>query len=335
VSAPFRKLTAERAWCPAEARMEEFPTTMVAFEERFRTEEACVGYLREQRWPKGFVCPKCGGTKSWKVRGGRLDECAKCGRQVSVTAGTVFHGTRKPLKVWFRAMAMMVVSKQGCSAKELERLFGLHYKTAWTWGHKLRGLMGPSTGKLSGRVEVDESYLGGEDDAAHKGRSLEGHKSCVVAAVEDKGEHLGRARLETVNDATAPSLVGFVERHVEPGSELHTDGFGAYAGVSKKGYAHDREVVGHPKNAAKKFPHVHRLFSLLRRVLLTTYQGAVSPQHLPWYLDEFQFRFNRRSSKNRFGLVRTLLSRAFVLPCTYLQLVGKGLAARPLHPGCP
>ncbi len=307
--------------------MVEFPTTMVEFEERFGTEEACVAYLREQRWPNGFICPKCGGAKSWRVRGGRHDECAKCGRQVSITAGTVFHGTRKPLKVWFRAMALMVVSKQGCSAKELERLFGLAYKTAWTWGHKLRGLMGASTGKLAGRVEVDESYFGGEDDAAHKGRSVTGHKSCVVAAVEDKGEHMGRARLEAVLDATAQSLIGFVERHVEKGSELHTDGLSSYGGLSKKGYLHDREVVGNPKNASKKFPHVHRLFSLLRRVLLTTYQGAVSEKHQSWYLDEFMFRFNRRSSLNRFGLVRTLLSRAFVPPCTYPQLVGRGLAA--------
>lgn len=307
--------------------MAEFPATMVEFEERFGSEEACIAYLRAERWPNGFECPKCGGRKSWPVRGGRHDECAKCGRQVSVTAGTVFHGTRKPLKVWFRAIAMMLVSKQGCSAKELERLFGLAYRTAWTWGHKLRSLMEPSGGKLWGRVEVDESYLGGEDDAAHKGRSLAGKKSCVVAAVEVKGGHLGRARLGTVMNATAPSLVGFVEHNVEKGSQLHTDGLASYNGLPKKGYVHDREVVGSPKNASKKFPRVHRLFSLLRRVLLTTYQGAVSDQHLPWYLDEFIFRFNRRSSRNRFGLVRTLLARAFTPAFTYRQLVGKALAA--------
>ena len=302
--------------------MAEFPTTMLEFENRFGTEEACVAYLRQQRWPTGFVCPKCGGAKSWMVRGGRHDECASCGRQVSITAGTVFHGTRKPLRLWFRAMALMVVSKQGCSAKELERLFGLSYETAWTWGHKLRGLMGASSGKLKGRVEVDESYLGGEDDAAHKGRSLTGRKSCVVAAVEDKGKHMGRARLESVQDATAASLVGFIERNVEKGSELHTDGLSSYGGLAAKGYVHDREVVGNPKNASKRFPHVHRIFSLLRRVLITTYQGAVSEKHQSWYLDEFNFRFNRRTSSNRFGLVRTLLSRAFVPVPTYAQLVG-------------
>jgi transposase-like protein len=232
-----------------------FPRTVIEFEERFATEAACIAYLRAHRWPKGFECPKCGGTKSWAVRNGRQDECAKCGRQTSITAGTTFHGTRKPLKVWFRAMAAILVSKQGCSAKELERLFGLAHETTWTWGHKLRALMEPSSNKLLGRVEIDESYFGGEDDAAHKGRSISGKKVCVVAAVEDKGKAMGRARLEVVSNAKATSLGDFVERNVEKGSVLHTDGLGSYEPLASKGYQHEREVVGNPKTAAKKFPH--------------------------------------------------------------------------------
>jgi len=283
-----------------------FPRTVIEFEERFATEASCIAYLREHRWPKGFECPKCGGTKSWAVRGGRQDECAKCGRQTSITAGTTFHGTRKPLKVWFRAMAAILVSKQGCSAKELERLFGLAHETAWTWGHKLRALMEPSSNKLLGRVEIDESYFGGEDDAAHKGRSISGKKVCVVAAVEDKGKAMGRARLEVVSNAKATSL-------------------GAYEPLASKGYQHEREVVGNPKTAAKKFPHVHRLFSLARRVLLATHQGSVSDKHLQYYLDEYVFRFNRRSSSNRFTLVERLLERVFVRAPTYAKIVGAGL----------
>jgi transposase-like protein len=277
--------------------------------------------------PTGFQCPRCGGAKRWPVRGGRLDECAACGRQTSITAGTLFHGTRKPLRTWFRAITLVLVSKQGCSAKELERLLGLAHETAWLWGHKLRALMEPSRDKLKGRVEVDETYLGGEDDAAHKGRSIAGHKVCVAAAVEDKGTAMGRARIEAVTDASSRSLGDFVERNVEKGSAVHTDGLASYGCVTKRGYVHDRQVVGEPKTAALKFPHVHGLFSLARRVLLATHQGAVREQHLQSYLDEFVFRFNRRSSGNRFSLVATLLGRAFVRVCTYPQLVGRGLAA--------
>lgn len=301
----------------------EFPRTALDFEEQFATEDACVAYLRARRWPGGFVCPKCAGTASWPVRE-RLDECTACGRQTSITAGTVFHGTRKPPRVWFRAIAMMLVSKQGCSAKELERLFGLAHETAWTWTHKLRRLMAaPKDAKLDGRVEVDETYLGGEDDAAHKGRSVAGKKVCVVAAVEDHGKTMGRARIALIADATAKSLGVFVEENVAKGARLHTDGLPSYESVAKRGYVHEREVVGAPKSAARKFPHVHRIFSLARRVLLATHQGSVRPKHLQAYLDEFVFRFNRRTSTNRYMLVERLLGRVFCATTTYGQIVGK------------
>jgi hypothetical protein len=238
----------------------------------------------------------------------------------------VFHGTRKPLRLWFRAMAQMMASKQGCSAKELERLLGLAHETAWTWAHKLRALMKPSTGRLTGKIEVDESYFGGEDDGAHGGRSVSGHKVCVAAAVEDKGPSMGRARLEMLPDASAKHLGAFVERNVEKGSTLHTDGWSAYKTVAKLGYPHEREVIGNPKTAAAKFPHTHRVFSLAKRVLFATHQGAVSPSHLQSYLDEYIFRFNRRASQNRFSLVQRLLERVFVKALTYMQIVQRSAA---------
>jgi transposase-like protein len=314
--------------------MEEgFPKTLVEFEERFATEESCAAYLRKQRWPTGFECPRCSGRKSWPVRGGRLEECADCGKQTSVTAGTLFHRTRKPLRLWFRAMAQVLGSKQGCSAKELERLLGLSHETAWLCGHKLRDLMKPSAQPLSGRVEVDESYVGGEDSGPHFGRSLEGSKTVIVAAVEDKGTAMGRARMERIPSAAAGHLLGFVERNVAAGSVVHTDGWKGYARLEKAGYSHHREVIGDPKTATKKFPHTHRLFALAKRVLLATHQGAVSHRHLSSYLDEFIFRFNRRSSGNRYGLVRTLLSRFARPVCTYPSLVARSRVAPPLPIG--
>lgn len=181
----------------------------------------------------------------------------------------------------------------------------------------------PKDAKLDGRVEVDETYLGGEDDAAHKGRSVAGKKVCVVAAVEDHGKTMGRARIALIADATAKSLGVFVEENVAKGARLHTDGLPSYESVAKRGYVHEREVVGAPKSAARKFPHVHRIFSLARRVLLATHQGSVRPKHLQAYLDEFVFRFNRRTSTNRYMLVERLLGRVFCATTTYGQIVGK------------
>ena len=315
--------------------MKEFPCSLLAFEKRFGTEEACVEYLRAVRWPEGFRCPGCGGSKSWVIKGRRVDECASCGKQTSITAGTVFHGTRKPLTMWFRAMAQVLGSKQGCSALELERLLGVAHQTAWHWCHKLRELMRPVKSQLAGRVQVDESYFGGEDSGTHGGRTLEGNKTLVVAAVEVKTnangkEYMGRARVSVVPDASTTSLVGFVETHVSQGSTVHTDGWHPYRALPKKGYQHDREVVPDKKQASKRFPHVHRIFSLVKRVLLATHQGAVQPKHLQAYLDEYVFRFNRRSSLNRYGLVQTLLARAFVRACTYAELIAKPDEPQPV-----
>lgn len=254
-----------------------------------------------------------------------LDECASCGHQVSITAGTVFENTRKPLRLWFRVIRDFLVSKRGCSAKEIQRRYGLTYQTAWTWLHKLRCCMDRHEVRpLRGTVEVDESYIGGTDDVRHKGRSLAGNKCLVVAAVEDKGSQMGRLRLDHLGNASGRSLCGFVNANVEKGSTVRTDGLAAYNRLGEQGYAHVPVVIGDPKNASKKLPKVHRVFSLLRRVLLGTYQGAVGHQHLGRYLDEYVFRFNRRSSGSRYLLVERILGEVFNPPPTYMQLVGRG-----------
>jgi hypothetical protein len=166
------------------------------------------------------------------------------------------------------------VAKHGCSAKELERLPGLSHEMAWVWGQKLRDLMKASTDPLTGRVEVDETYVGGEGEGSHCGGSLEGSKVVVVAAVEDKGAAMGRARMEVVPDASAASLTDFVKCNVAAVATVHTDGWNGYAGVKAAIYKHNSEVGGNPKTTTKKFPHTHRHCSLLKRLLLATHQGA-------------------------------------------------------------
>jgi transposase-like protein len=305
--------------------LEGLPKTIMEFEEKFATEEACIEFLRAQRWPSGFVCPKCKGTKSWQHHARQLDECAECGHQVSITAGTIFEGTRKPLREWFRVIGEFVVSKRGISAKEIHRRFGYSYQTAWTWLHKIRSVMDRRDGnKLTGPVEMDETYVGGEDTPDKKGRSVAGKKTPIIAAVEDRGERCGRLRLEFAGGATGEDIKAFVERNVETGSTVRHDGLASYNVLEKTGHASDKHVVGNGKNAPKVLPKVHRVFSLVRRWLLGTYHGSASVTHLKRYLDEYVFRFNRRLAKNRWLLFGRVIEAAFVLPPTYRELVGRG-----------
>jgi hypothetical protein len=305
----------------------ELPKTLLEFEDRFGTEEACIGYLRGRRWPEGFVCPRCSGRKAWQLRSRPLDECAACGHQVSLTAGTVFAGTRKPMTLWFRVIAELLYSKRGCSALELTRRYPLSFKAAWTWLHKLRACMDSSSGEpLEGPVEVDESYLGGADDGEHRGRSLAGKKMLVGCAAECRGDAIGRIRLSWLQAASAEVLCAFVASNVAPGEAVKTDGWHQYRSIAELGYEHQRTVVGDPKQASKLFPRVHRVFGLLDRWLLGTLHGSISRRHLHRYLDEFVFRFNRRASGCRALLVERLLGRVFRSVPTYPQLI----ATQPL-----
>lgn len=288
--------------------MIDFPTTLLEFQERFRDEAACLEYLAALRWPNGFSCPACGHGDARKTGRG-LFECRKCRRQVSVTAGTLFHDTRKPLKMWFEAMWHITNQKFGANALGLQRVLGLgSYHTAWRWLHRLRrAMVRPGRDTLSGVIEVDETYIGGVQ-TGKRGRGAEG-KALVVIGVEDKGDRsktgrgIGRIRLQCVPDASAQSLCGFVQSHVTPGSCVRTDGWTGYTPLLEKGYQHI--IVG-----ARELTIAHRIASLLQRWLLGTYQGAVKAHHLGYYLDEFTFRFNRRSSASRGKLFYRLVQQA-------------------------
>ena len=207
--------------------MEEHMSTVLEFEERFNSEKACLEYLIQIRWPNGFCCPRCGHEKAWITKRG-LYRCKLCDTQTSVTAGTIFHDRRKPLMLWFRAIWYVVNQKNGVSALGLQKILGLgSYRTAWTWLHKLRcAMVRPGRDRLSGIVEVDETYIGGKKPGK-QGRGAEG-KSLVLVAVEDKGEHFGRIRLCHIADASAKSLMKAVQKSVEKGSLVRTDGWSSY-----------------------------------------------------------------------------------------------------------
>ena len=257
----------------------------------------------------------------------KLIRCAACKRKTSVIAGTMFEGTRKPLRLWFQAMWYVTSQKFGGSALGLQHALGLgSYRTAWTWLHKMRGAMvRPGRDRLSGTVEIDETFVGGVDTGGKRGRGA-ARKSVVVIAVEvfePKG--FGRVRMKCIPDASGESLIPFVSESVEPGSIVHTDSWRGYNGLSKKGYKHKRTNLsdsGDPAHVV--MPGVHRIASLLKRWILGTHQGAVSDKHLAYYLDEYTFRFNRRTSKARGLLFYRLMQQAVEInPLSYRQLVQK------------
>ena len=248
-----------------------------------------------------------------------------------MTAGTIFHGTRKPLRLWFRIIARCLTSKSGCSAAEVSQVFGLSYETAWTWLHKLRSVMNREGGvPLEGYIEADESLIGGRH-AGVRGRQMDGKKVLVIGAVEDRQKACGRIRLAVAANATAAAIITFMTRHVEVGSHVRTDGWMGYAPLTRLGYDHSPVSLraGAPspveaeRNAARRLPKIHRVFSLFKRVLLATHHGGVSPKHLQAYVDEFVFRFNRRSSGSRFLLFERLIAAAFRRAPSLRQLVAR------------
>lgn len=300
--------------------MREYPMTLEEFEKEFNTDEACRDYIFNIRWPNGFQCPRCGHNKAWPI-GKVLFQCTNCHYRTSVIAGTIFQDTHKSLTMWFRAIWWITSQKNGASALGLTKVLGLgSYETAWSWLHKLRhAMVRPGRDRLSGYVEVDDAYVGGEHEGK-RGRGSE-NKVLVVIAVEVKDGKIGRIRISRVTNTSGECLLRFVQESVEKGSTVNTDGWQGYSGLPEAGYIHEVTLAKHSKKS-ELLPHVHLLISLMKRWLLGTHQGAVSNRHLDYYLDEYTFRFNRRTSHYRGKLFYRLIQNAVVVePVTYNSIV--------------
>jgi len=302
--------------------MEDYPRTASEFAARFGTEEACRKYIVALRWPEGFRCPRCGHSAAWTTKR-NMYRCSVCDFQMSATAGTIFHDSHKPLQLWFQAMWYVTNQKSGVSALGLQRALGLgSYRTAWAWLHKLRrAMVRPGRDRLSGTVEVDETYVGGERPGK-RGRGAAG-KVLVMVVAQQKDKQIGRIRLRRVPDASAKSLTPAVEAVVEPGSTIRTDDWDGYRELPAHGYV--RDIIRTSADVGENLlPLANRVASLLKRWLLGTHQGAVRPSHLDYYLDEFTFRFNRRTSASRGKLFYRLVEQAVRLePVTGRQLQAK------------
>jgi hypothetical protein len=278
------------------------PESLRELQKRFATEVDCEDFLFRVRFPQGFSCPHGAEQRGWPLQGHRLIECAN-GHKVSLTAGTILHGTRQELSTWLHATYLVSTLTPGISALQFQRQLGLtRYETAFRMLHRIRSvLVAPARERLHGEVEVDETFVGGKD-ADQDGRG--GDKVLVVGAIEltnlsahgrsPRRRPVGRVRLRVVRDASADSLAGFVESEVERGAIVHTDGWDGYRRLARSGYDHRRVVQGKGRTAKPVLLHLHRVFSNLKAWLQGTHHGRMEPQYLQAYLNEYTFRFNRR-----------------------------------------
>src|SRR3954452_3207481 len=302
---------------------DDLPQDFLEFNARFGTEEQCREYLFRARWPDDFRCDGCGHDHAYPLRTRLIYECVACRKQHSLLAGTIFEQTKTGLARWFLAIHLVTSSKGGIAAAEPQRQLGFgSYRTAWSWLHKLReAMVRPDRAPLAGRVEADETYVGGPRPGK-RGRGAVG-KALVVEAGRAEGRRLGRLRLAVVPDASAASLEGFLGAAVATPAAVATDGWGGYAGLPAEGYAHEPIGLGASGgDAALRLPGIHLVFGLAERWLLGTHHGAVRPKHLQRYLDEYVFRFNRRTARSiSHGFARLVEQAVRTKPATYQAIV--------------
>lgn len=285
----------------------------------FTTEEECLEYLGKIRWGDKFVCSKCGSTKYWRLGKG-LWKCSACSFEHSVTAGTLFQDSHLPLKTWFHAIWYTTVQKPGVSALGLQGDLGLgSYRTAWLMLHKIRrAMVRVDRSLLENEVEVDETLVGGSY-SGKRGRGAE-HKRLVVIAAEVNGKKIGRIRMKHIPNATAKTLQSFIRDTIKPGALIHTDGWGSYRGIDKEGFDHDM-ITAESVGVDELMPRIHLVASLFKRWLLGTHQGRFEEKYLNDYLEEYTFRFNRRTSKARGMLFFRVIENALVTQPTVLETI--------------
>lgn len=305
--------------------------TVQQFRRLFGDEQQCGEQLSRQRWPEGFICPRCGGPSRGYMAARQVHECARCSYQCSITAGTIFHKTRTPLCSWFWAIYRMSQDKKGISAMQLAKEIGVSYPTAWLMLHKIREAMSDRDQRyrLSGLVEVDEGYVGGEEHGSERrGRGIRGlrTKSVVAVAVERRAPGRpgdtpipGFAALEVIPDAATETLEKFLANRVQPGSHILSDGWHGYRRLEQKGFKHTATVLSKQEEPAHDlFPWVHITLSNLKRFLLGTHH-KVGRKHLPHYVAEFNYRLNRRTMETDL-MVRLLRACVSTQALTYKQL---------------
>jgi len=268
----------------------------VEFDRLYGSEEKCREALFSWRWPHGFECPACGGTAHCELERRGLLQCNACRTQTSLTAGTIFAGTKLDLIVWFRAMFHMTQTKQGISALELSRRLDVSYNTAWSLHHKLKQVMLERERKapLDGRVEMDDAYLGGERSGGKRGRGSPG-KTLFIAAVETRDGKAHRVKLRRIKRFTKKHIAKVTAEIVQVGGRIVTDGLGCFRGVQAVGCAHEPIITGSGRKAARHpaFNAVNTVLANVKTAIAATFRAGAR-KHAPRRLAEFAYRFNRR-----------------------------------------
>lgn len=302
--------------------VEDYPHTHQEFLDRFQNEEDCLQYLYKLRWPKGYRCPYCNHNRAWNNRR-NLYQCTNCNHETSIISGTIFHGTRKPLRLWFNVIWQIVSQKTGSSAQNLKEAMGFgSYQTTWSWLHKLRrAMVRPGRDKLKGIIEIDETFIGGKKEGK-RGRGALG-KTLVIVATECLGKKCGRVRFKCIPAASEEYLLPFISDYVEPDSKVITDGWEGYHNIDTRKFDHEIRIInGSEQKAHDLLPHVHLVDSLVKKWINGTHQGNIHPYHLPYYLDEFAFRFNQRFSSYRGKLFYRLIQQGLACsPKSYKDLI--------------
>lgn len=314
--------------------------SLIEFQKEFPDDEACAKHIAALRWPEGFVCPQCGNKGAWYLSKRHLFDCKRCRFQTSVTAGTVFHATRTPLVKWYWMIYHMAMDKVGVSVAEMQRLLDIkQYRTAWLMAHKVRKAMADrdSGYRLAGLVEMDESFFGPKGTKRGRGSERKSIVLCAVSLYRDRWgqEHPGFAHMQVVDNASAGSIEGFLERlgfgsttqeRQDLLKAIRTDGWRSYGRAAKnREMFHYKVVLRDPKAAGKLLPWIHRIISNAKAVIRGAHRG-VSEKHLQAYLSEIGYRFNRRFwEKQLFDrLVKACVSAETI---THDQLVSREKSA--------
>jgi transposase-like protein len=295
--------------------VERFPKTLLEFQRLFPDDATCLDYLVQRRWPNGFACPRCRSTDAWRLAARPLWECRGCGRQTSITAGTLLAKSKLPLRFWFWAAHLMATHSNGVSALQLKQQFAIPYSTAWLLEAKLRrAMVNPERSKLAGLVELDQTEIPFREQNPPLGVGGRTGMITVAGLVEvvDRqtgatprwtygskllGTRASRIRLQVIPDNTAATLEAFVQANVEPGSIILSDDHRSFAGLQRLGYQHDPRTIK-LMAAHVVLPWVHRVFALVKRWGLGVYHG-LRRKHIQSYLDEYCFRFNRRFNRRK------------------------------------
>ena len=264
--------------------------SLLAFQQEYGTESQCREYLFQKRWPEGFRCPKCGESNHCRLANGAI-QCARCHHQTTVTAGTVMHRSHVPLVKWFLAMYFVSQDKRGISAVQLQSMVSATYKTAWYMLARIRKAMGQrdDTHRLSGIVEFDDAFFGGPTIGKKRGRGTEKMKVFVALSLDER-ENPRFLKMKVTKNIKQAAVKSFAEASIAPGATIRSDGYRSYS-PALTAYDH-QPAVYNPDSALLHWIHI--AISNAKAFVLGTYHG-LPRKNLDAYLDEYCFRFSRRS----------------------------------------